>query len=372
MKITGYLILSALCLTITNCGTSDKSDNDKSPRNQPEFDLAASQACGDKPSSKGSLTSNSEGGIDIEEIRELLVNNKLEGWMHGTVHKFGHYVFTYRGTSFFNHIELSMIPISAKARKVFATLKRHDKIRIGGQFADNRSPLKHLLVEKIEVIKPFKGDSTESYNYSANLENELKDGDVIYGKVHAATLNGAAVVIEYKDAVVPLYVREEHRHLTRNLFRNDIVRVEISTNSVPNRPMHISTKAGEKNAIKVVDHIAHCNDKPATLSGELVLFPESPQISFPVFALRFEDPNGIVRNWTIVNFTSQEGFSAIREKLTKAWEKKSKSAVTDRNHYLNPKIRVTVKGKMHVVSPGQANPQMLVNQPDDINIEYLD
>jgi hypothetical protein len=337
-----------------------------------DFNLAASQTCGKKPAGPLPKDPTATVGIDLKEVEELLKNNELEGWVHGAAHHFGHYVFTYRGKSFFNHVELSMIPASANARQAFGNLKRHDKIRIGGQFARNRSPLKHMLIDELEVIEPYTDSRPGQYQYSVDLAKELEDATYIYGSVHTASPDGAIVVLEYKDAIVPLFVRREHRAQTKDLYRGDKIKVEVTTESMPHRPVHVSTRKGVEIAVKVIDHMVYCHDKPQTITGELILFPKSPQLSFPIFAIRNEDENGIVRNWTLVNFEDAAVFTAIREKLTKAWDEHRSTVKDNRNSLINSKIRITANGIMNVVSPNQANPQILLKTVDAFNFTFLD
>jgi hypothetical protein len=98
-----------------------------------------------------------------------------------------------------------------------------------------------------------------------------------------------------------------------------------------------------------------------------VLFPKSPQVKFNVFAIKVVYPNALSRTFTLVNFENQTLFEQIRDKSQKAWNDGSAKAVrNDRNKLENPKIIAEVKGTFNEVDPGQANPQVMIKNLEDL------
>jgi hypothetical protein len=87
-----------------------------------------------------------------------------------------------------------------------------------------------------------------------------------------------------------------------------------------------------------------------------------------VFALQVKQSQGIELTYTIVNFSDVNLFTEIREMLQKKWDESILTAKPGRNMWINPEVTLTVSGIKNVVSPVQANPQILVNQLTDIQI----
>lgn len=312
--------------------------------------------------------------IDLAEVERELAGEGVVGHVHGAVPQYGHFVFTYRDkNNFFNHLEFSMIPVTASARETLMTLRRHDKVRLFGRFsADNPSAFKHIKIKKLEVIKKYESDErTPPYNHELKLPEELKDKESFIGKVHAHTYDGKVLVVEYKDTVLPLFVEDPSR--LAQFFRNDTVKVFFKI--IPpqgRRPMHLFLDQARQVPIEVLEAIEPGHGEPVTLTGDLVMFPESPQILFNIFAVRVIDRFGVLHNYTLVNFDDSEFFKKLREKLQSVWDANLASARGDRNMWLNPKVRVIASGIKNVVSPVQANPQILVSELDAVKFEILE
>jgi hypothetical protein len=185
--------------------------------------------------------------------------------------------------------------------------------------------------------------------------------------VHAIAGDGHILVVEYKDAVLPIYV--VNADLTKGLFRNDIVQIKFLFQDYPDHPVHLAVNESATDALKVIDSIQAKNGKSTVLEGALILFPKSPEINFNVFAVQEELTDGLKRQYTLVNFDSTDTFQKIRDALQKAWDKYPGAYVNGRNKLVSTRLRVKATGTFNEVDPSQANPQILLNSVDSIEIE---
>src|SRR5206468_1199422 len=155
---------------------------------------------------------------------------------------FEQYVFTWRDADdFFTYINFSLTTRDAKVRELLHTLSRHDKVTVRGEFITNPSPQKHIDAKEIVVVKKY--DPTTSPTWpqgapvpphrqrEAKLPEDLLGRNELVGTVHAAPEEGGVVVIEYKDAVVPLFV--EDNTYSMGLYRGDKVRVHYKVLKFP-------------------------------------------------------------------------------------------------------------------------------------------
>ena len=339
-------------------------------------------------------------GIDLNEIETLLKGEGAVGWIHGAAAPYRQYVFTFRDpNNFFRFVNLSIATRSPKILKQLETMARHDLVRIKGSFSSNPSPQRHIKVESIELLKAFDpGMPFPKYHHVAELPKELGDEGTLTGKVHAVVAGGRIFVIEYKDAIIPLYV-EATEH-TANLWRNDVIELKYKRQEFPKLPVHLELDLSTAAPIRVTDSISEFHGKrthflpgmeipagvtaeeiqadlanaqgPQTynyVEGKLVLFPKSPQLKFNVFALQVEDLNGIKRNFTLVNFQDIDVFMGVLEKLGDAWNAKLDGRVINsRNKLVNLDITIRVRGTFNVVDPNQANAQILLNAVEDIEV----
>ncbi len=106
----------------------------------------------------------------------------------------------------------------------------------------------------------------------------------------------------------------------------------------------------------------------AVIEGALILFPKSPEIIFNIFAVQQELPDGLKRQYTLVNMEDPEAFAKIRAKLQAAWDKYGKEYVNGRNKFVSQRIRVKATGTFNQVSANQANPQVFLKNADAIEI----
>lgn len=309
------------------------------------------------------------GEIDMSCIEQQLQGDGLGGWVHASVQDQLLFVFTWRRPqNFFVNLQLPMTSNDPVVLQQLQQLRRHDRIIIKGGFINNNAPIEHINVTDLQVIEPYQGIN-ESFEYDPNLPQEILNGNRLIGKVHATGNGGSVLVIEVGDRVYPVF--NSRPELVANLYRNDKIEIFYNVQIFPTRPPHLSLDVSVQAPITVLEEIVQGHGEAITLTGPLVMFPQSPQIIFNIYALRAEDSDGVKRNYTLVNFSDFDLFTEIREKLEAAWNNLSAEAKYDRNKYINYKIEVEAHGIKNVQSPLQANPQILLNSIDDINIQFL-
>jgi hypothetical protein len=306
--------------------------------------------------------------IPVKFQRELQAGNAVEGEIHGAYPDLDLYVFTYRHPQdFFEFVEVSLIAPNADLAAALAGLRRHDRVRIQGALMDNRSPQMHVELRSLEVVKEYEPTpAIPAYDYQASIPDDLRGKDNELFLVHAVHAGGSILVVEHGDVVLPVYV--SHPQLTRDLARNDVVRLFYEIRSRPERPVHLQLQEIER-PLEVVESVMALHDQPAAVEGALVLFPQSPQVIFNVFAVLQELPGQLRRQYTLVHFDSPETFERIREKLQSAWDSADPSAaVSGRNKLVSRQVRVRATGKFNQIDPNQANAQIVLDGPDAVEI----
>ncbi len=305
--------------------------------------------------------------IDFKELEKSLKGKGLSGWVHGASDPLGLYVFTYREPgNFFNHAEFPMVASQPSIENTLKSLGRHDEVLVKGYFLENGAPIRHIFVEDLVLIRKYESPNPapEPYPYQADLPSELLKKTEIFGKVHAVVDEGRVLVIEYKDAVVPVVVGNPL--LAKDLFRNDKVKLQIVVRDFPPQPTHVSLNLKSNNPLVVTDRMVDWHGKKGSIEGNLVLFPKSPQVSFNVFALQVPDEQGILREFTLVNFEDAQVFEQIRNKLQSLWDETPVGIENGRNKLIHRGIKLKATGTFNVVEPGQANPQVLLVGPQSI------
>jgi hypothetical protein len=300
-------------------------------------------------------------------VEEQLAQGGVEGWIHGAVAEQHEYVLTYRTPGqFFDYLEISLVARDEAVAKQLASFKRHDKVRVKGAYmAHNPSPQKHILVTSIELVKKYESAyEVPGYQYQAKLPDDLLEKDSEIFLVHAIAGNGQILVLQYKDAVLPVFVKDGE--LTKNLYRGDLVKLRFKIRRRPQEPVHLTID--ETQPVEVLESIKELNGQKTTVEGALVLFPKSPEISFNVFAVRQSLQAGLDRQFTLVNFENPEIFEAVRAKLQKVWDEGGKEYVNGRNKLVSTKIRIRVTGTLNDVDPSQANPQLLLDSADAVQV----
>lgn len=311
-----------------------------------------------------------------EDILEGL-KTKLEGpsglklLAHGANNETKVYVGTYIYDNIFNALHVSLLSKVPAVQQAFQNLKRHDSIRVWGKMLDLDTPQPHLSIERLVVEKPydFPGDKFQNETSWVELSKELSATNEIIAEVHAVQNSGELMVLEYKRHILPIFTRS-FKSEAASLNRQDIVKVHFQIQDSPRKPIHLELMKGPSNqAIEVLDNINEQHGKQAKMSGELVFFPQGSVTSTNVFALKILASHGIYRTYTLVNFKDEKLFFAIRDKLQKAWDAADPGcAYNDRNKYVNPCLTVTAKGTLNHVDQNQANPQILIDNVDDVEV----
>jgi hypothetical protein len=291
--------------------------------------------------------------------------------VHGVNHDSGLYVGAYSYDTIFNEIQVSLLTRVPEVRQTLLQIGRHDVIRVWGRLLDFDGPQPHLGLSQIVVEANFEmpGQPHRPEVDWEAVSRDLEGQDEILVVVHTVQQDGQILVIEYKEHIFPIFTRE-YQDQARLLNRQDIVRIRYTLQDAPERPIHLLLRpdaAGR--AIDLVDNIAEQHGELRTITGSLVLFPQSPIVRFNVFAIKIDVGHGLSRTYTLINFDDSEVFRKIREKLQAAWDEGDASCVTnDRNKLLNTCIQVSATGPINWVDPNQANPQVLLKSADDIEL----
>jgi hypothetical protein len=306
--------------------------------------------------------------LPVELRRELDRGHAVEGEIHGAYPDLGLYVFTYRTPdNFFEFIEISLVAPDEALAQSLAGLRRHDRVRIEGTLLDNRSGQMHVELRALEVVDDYEPrPAIPDYHYEAVVPDDLRGRDDALFLVHAVRAHGAVLVVEHRDAVLPVFVRRPE--IARGLARNDVVRLFYEIRRYPDRPVHLEL-ADVEQPVEVVDSVTALHGQPADVEGPLVLFPRSPQVAFNVFAVLQELPGGHRRQYTLANFESPDTFRAIREKLQAAWDAADPSTIASgRNKLISTSLRVRAMGTFNQIDPNQANAQIVLEDADAIEI----
>ncbi|MCG8555605.1 MAG: hypothetical protein MJD61_10020 [Proteobacteria bacterium] len=308
---------------------------------------------------------------DSAALAGRLAGKGLVGRMHGVVPSRRLYVFTYRKPcDFFAYADFPLVAANAAVGTQLASLKRHDKVRLFGSFVRHRAPQRHIRLTAVKVVERHRSSEPRpaSYTYRTRLPEDLDGKQTLVGKVHALAEAGRVLVLEWQDAIVPVHVRD--RRLTSHLYRNDKVRLRVRLAKHPRRPRHLELEGSAPAAVEVIESIKQGHGEPVTLTGPLVMFPESPQIIFDIYALHTSDADGVTRDYTLLSSKDASIFKAIRSKLARSWSAHRRYSENARNKLINRRLLVTAKGTLNVVSRSQANPQILLESADDVEVRF--
>ncbi len=307
-------------------------------------------------------------GLELTKLSQELNQTGLIGRIHGAAAKAQLFVLSVREPeNFFKHREFSLLAHDEPTRKILSRVNRHDLVCIQGDLIANPSPQQHVLVKSLQVLEPWSSSGDLSpYERTSELPAELMNQSQLVGKVHAIGEAGRVLVVEYKESLFPIFV--EASELTQGLFRGDIIRLSYLIQARPPQPTHLKLNLEAEQPIEVLDAIATWHQQQKTLAGKLVKFPRSPQLKFDVYAIEVET-QGIKRIFTLVNFNDFSEFKRIREKLAALWDNQLATAVSGRNMQINPDVIIEASGQINVVSPEQANPQILLDSVKAIRLK---
>ena len=314
------------------------------------------------------LKMNDSFAVDFIQIEKDLKNEGCSGFIHGASESQGLYVFTYRNPhDFFDYVQMSLVAHDNEMLKALSHFGRHDQVKIQGEFLKNRSPQKHILVKKISLIKKF--DSSypiPAYEHEAKIPDELTSLTHATFLIHAIAGEGHILVLEYKDSIVPVFVKNQN--LTQKLFRNDLVELKFKVRTYPDQPVHLELDEKDPSSVLIIDSIQSHHGEAKSITGALILFPKSPEIIFNVFAVQETLPANLSRQYTLVNFNDPAVFIKIREKLQAVWDQHPRAYINGRNKLISTTIKIKVTGTLNEVDANQANPQILIQSPDEIKI----
>lgn len=387
--------LAALIISVTSACHRGEQSNDEgvpsTPKNPgedlgltvPEADFAKSKYCGDvRPPIPENPTPPYS--FSKELLNEKLASESgLQGWIHGAVHPYKQYVFTYRKEdpddfmAFFKAEQFSLIGATSDVWATLATLNRHDKVRLKGQVFENGSPVKHLFVKSIELVKKYDKPVKNEYPFDLNSLASVETFNVL-GQVHATVhseQHGDAVILERDHLILPVAIPATYSETAKALYKGDILSVDVRVMKSPNRPPHFVVDTGSKTGISIVDPLLNCHNVQKTVTGHLVKFEQSPAISTDVYAVRIVDGNGIARNMTFFPDAEMDDeafgeiFMAISAKAKTAWEQAQEVPHVVRNFNEKKSIRVIARGKINVVSTEQANAQVYLKSADDLEFK---
>lgn len=306
-------------------------------------------------------------GLNLSSLSVELNNTGLLGEIHGSVSGEQLYVLSVREpNNFFQFRHFSLISANQKTQEILGKVKRHDQVCLKGKLIDNPSPQPHILVESATIRESWSGlDGRENYKYEATIPAELKDKTHLVVKVHAINNQGKILVVEYKDRVIPIFV--ETPELSKDLYRGDLIDISYQIQPFPEKPTHLTLNLSVKNPLKIVDKLVSRQGKQETLRGKLVKFPQSPQLKFDVYGIEVIT-QGIPRYFTLVNFEDIKEFEKIRLKLAQIWNNHLNTVKTARNFLVNPNVTIEAQGKINIISPQQANPQILLENASQIQV----
>ncbi len=311
------------------------------------------------------------------EIIQKLKTTGLVGLVHGADPERGLYVFTYNVPGdFFKRYEFSLIATSLDQRDLLKTLHRGDRLQVIGPIGPQPTPQPHIHAESITLLERY-NPGVESpaghYERVTELPKDLEGKTEFVAQVHAVVGGGEVVVLEYKETILPLVVKEPE--ITQDLFRGDLVRVYFEVQASPGRPTHLVLKSQEslgKRPVEMLQRLVDRHDTTLPLEGRLVLFPKSPTINQDVWAIEEDLGYGLARYITLVNFTEQGGkfpeLERINKKMRALWDTEPTGVFKGRNKFIQTKIRIRATGRITVFSPNQANSQSNLTAEDIVQI----
>ncbi len=302
-------------------------------------------------------------GLELALLSEELTNTGLIGRIHGASSQSQMFVMSVREpNNFFSHREFSLLPKDRETLDTLNQVNRHDLVCIQGDFLSNPSPQQHIAVNSIQILKSW--SQPEGFTpYQRQLTTELPQQGNLIGKVHAIAENGKILVVEYQDRVIPIYVTATE--YTQGLYRGDIIKLSYQIQGQPQKPTHLQLDTTVEEPLEVIDAIALWHNQEQTLTGNLVKFPQSPQLKFDVYAMAV-DTKGIKRYFTLINFENRDEFQKIRDKLANIWDANTATAITGRNMLINPEVTIQANGLINIVSSEQANPQILIDSAEQV------
>lgn len=297
-------------------------------------------------------------------VQQKLASEGLVGHIHGTMIDERMIVFTVRDEADFSNFQIFTLiftQVDDRARQ----LKRHDKLRVFGVLLKNPSQQRHIMVSKFEVLQ--RSPIVYDYRHQTVLPEALVGKERIIALVHAIDSEKRILVIDYHDAIIPVFVADSTTlpEVFTKLHRNDIIEIPFVIRNHPRRPPHLELNG----TLKVIDAIVDRHGKTVTYEGYLTMFPDNTQTQLNVFSLvRDEGIEGIERLYTMTNFRDPGKFFRITRLLQTLWDERIASVSIARNRYNNRELRLRITGKIAVARKNQVNPMLILKSRQAIEV----
>lgn len=200
-----------------------------------------------------------------QSVEDNLSGEGLVAEIHGAPQDLGHLVATVRDPNdFFKFEYYSLLGTAPEVKEVLAKIKRHDKVRVWGA-VENYGPQKHLVLSRIVIETPYESELPK-YERKAEFPSSFPAEDTPFrALVHAIVKDKGLLVVEFKDAVLPVRVPTSVE--LPDLYKNDVVEMKAKISAHPGSPAHI--KVSE---IAVKESIVNIHEKPIEKTGVLVSF----------------------------------------------------------------------------------------------------
>jgi hypothetical protein len=373
----GVILLLAVFVA---CGKKDSKKN-LIPDPKKEFTLDDSKFCGGPidPSKEKPADPTPPYKFPKSLLTEKLSVGGLTGWIHGAANSYSTYTFTYRSEdsndemAFFKSEQFSLLGANSEVKDVLKTLNRHDKVKLFGSILENQSPLVHIKIDRLEVLERYPLALKNEYKFDPTPFLEKGTFEIL-GQVHAyvnSEARGGALILDWKDLLIPIAVPQDFLSLSKDLIRGDVVKVSVKVVSSSQSTKHFTLDSEAPKPLQVIDSLRRCHGQERTIEGYLVKFDRSPAISTDVYAIRVEDLNGIARNFTLFPGTqdAQEFmriFRAVSAGAKAAWAEDLSPQMVIRNFSSKKGTWIKATGKINVVSSEQANAQIYLDAPEKV------
>lgn len=304
--------------------------------------------------------------IDMDAfLKQLRSKTGVEMEIHGIDNKAVRWVATFRGKDFFDYQHFSIFSTNPKIRKQIQSLNRHDVVRVRGNIQHGERPMPHILISNLKIVKKY-DQSTGTYPYPVELPKDILKLNELTVKVHAVHADGKMLVVDYRETTFPVLVNPTWRATAKALNRGDLIHIRFNIAKKPTWPVHLEISPSE-GSIQVLEHMSALHDQFVEAEGAMVMFPKSPQVRFNVFALQKDIGFGLTREYTLMTEDSAL-FATLREQLQAKWDafKELDAPQNGRNKWIQPQLRLRVKGRLNFISPEQANPQIMLKSLEDL------
>ncbi len=317
------------------------------------------------PGTGQASSAKQEAPIDLEALART---TGLKGTMHGANRQLGTFVFTWaHPKGFFRNENLSLVASTPEIEAKLAALERHQAAVVWGKLVRVTAGQSHVMVDRLEPGEKWNpGVQTEARERidPQKLARRLAGRDRLEALVHAISTDGSALVVEYRDEVLPVQVppSEELRKQVAGLYRGDRIRFRYRIAEYPKRPLHLVLTAepgATESPLEVRDALHAQHDQERTVEGNLVLFPKSPALRRTIWGVESKGPDGLHRYYTIFNFNDLKDQDAIDAVLQAAWDSRKQGVKDARNKYVHSRVQVRVTGKVSNPAHNQANPTLI-------------